>query len=77
MSWIRAFQRAHDCLFAESGESAAIDRVRMCGAEDIWARRVDRGVDHEGGGVEESHGPRFIKNISRMVDEDKIVRLDK
>lgn len=63
-------------LLPERGERAAIDGVRMRCAEYVRARVMDRGVDKERGGVEQSHWPGLIEDVTGVVDEDEVGRLD-
>lgn len=68
--------RQHVQLAPERRERAPVDRVRVRGAEDVRARGVDRGVDHEGGGVEQAQGPGLGLDRAGVVDEQKIFGLD-
>lgn len=63
-------------LTAECRERSAIDRVGVRCAEHVRARGMDRGVDHECGGVEQAERPRFIEDVAFVVDEDEILGLD-
>ena len=48
----------------------------MCRAVHIRASSVDRGVDHERSFVQKSVGPRLFEDISSVVNQDQIRRLD-
>lgn len=48
----------------------------MCCTVHIRAGSVDRGVDHERGFVQKSVGPRLFEDISSVVNQDQIRRLD-
>lgn len=68
--------RQHVQLAPERRERAPMDRVRVRGAEDVRARGVDRGVDHEGGGVEQPQGPGLGLDRAGVVDEQEVLGLD-
>lgn len=68
--------RQHVQLAPERRERAPVDRVRVRGAEYVWARGVDRGVDHEGGGVEQAQGPGLGLDRAGVVDEEEVLGLD-
>lgn len=50
--------------------------MRVRGAQDIGARSVDRGVDGEGGTVEEALRAGFVEDVALMVYEEEVGRLD-
>lgn len=68
--------REHVQLAPECRERAPVDRVRVRRAEDVRARGVDGGVDHEGCGVEQAQGPGLVLNRAGVVDEQQVLRLD-
>jgi len=61
---------------AEGAEGAAVDAVRVRGAEDVGARAVHGVVDHVGGGVEEAVVGSAGDDLAQVVDLDEVAGFD-
>lgn len=62
-------------LSAQRAPRPAVDGMAVRGAVDVRARRVDRGVNHVGGGVEEA-AFAAVNDLARVVYEDEVGFVD-